>query len=201
VPFGEFTDNGGRAVTTKSGGELVEGFEKSVRRLIEDDGACFQAEEIDTGVPPFFMREESLKDEGADRQPRNHKGGHKSSRSGKALYTEVAVDTFAYEEVSGIGDTGCAGVGDQSGGVSRLESLGKQEKIPLLVKLMVSKHTGLNAMVFEQDRGGTRIFGEDEIHRGEGTKCSESDVVHIPDGSGDESEGCLWRCRRKFHVY
>jgi hypothetical protein len=171
-----------------------------VRGLIEDDGTGFLTEERDTGLAPFFVGEETFKDEGFDRQPRNDKSRYKGSRSGKTLYTEASQDTFEDEEMSGIGDTGRPGIGDECRPLTGLNPVGKQLKIPLFVKLMVGKHTGLYTVMFEKNGSGARIFGEDKVYGGKGTQGAEGDVVHIPDRRRDDRKGRLRGRGGNFHT-
>lgn len=111
--FGNLPRDGCTPLWPEHFGQLCERLQQSVGRLVEDQRTSFLAQSLEARLPTFLWRQETLETETIGRQTGDDKRRHESGGAGQAFHFYALGNACADEQKAGIGDSGCAGVGDE----------------------------------------------------------------------------------------
>ncbi len=82
-------------------------------------------------------------------QTRYHQSRHKSSGSRQAFYLQAGLQALPHQQKTRIGNSGCAGVGDQSNVFSGLYARHHLLNGFMLVKFMMRLHGRADVVMFQ----------------------------------------------------
>lgn len=168
--------------------QLLQQFDKSERRLVEDGGVRNGGQSLDGRLTTFFVREETEEQETIARETAIDKCRDKGSGARQTLDVDAMPDSFADKEEARIADARSAGIGHHSDIVTSHDKVDNTANDLMFIEDVIRLHGGVDLIVLHKDTRGTRILGQDKIDRLEHLDGAESHIGQITDRGRDEKE-------------
>ena len=177
-----------RTVSAKGLGKLSQRLDHAIGRFVEYHRARLRGQLRQTRGAPFLLRQEALEGEPLAGQGRRYEGGHEGGRSWQTLHAHTARRTGPYEHESGVGDGGCASIGNQGHVFARSNASRKGFGRLVLVELMVRTQSVLDVEMFEEHPRCPRVFRQNQVHLFENPQGAKRDVFEVAHGCRYEIE-------------
>ncbi len=117
----------------------------------------------------------------------HHRHDHRA-RTRDHRHLDPCLDGIAHQRKSGIGNTGCPGVGHQRNRFAFLQRLDDTRPGAALVVLVKRNLRLLNIEMFEHQSGFARIFAGDQIDLAQRVQCAQRDIAEITNRRCDKVE-------------
>lgn len=171
-----------------SGVQGCECFQNSVRGFEVDAGlgSCGSGGEF-VSTAAAFDRQETAEKKTVAREARPHEGGENGRWTWEHAHGESSFDTSADEPVAWVGDTGHAGIRDESDMGSACDTVCDVLGAEGFVVSVQAKEWLFDAEMLEEKSAVPRILGSDEVGGLEDLDGTQGDVLPIADGGGNDA--------------
>ena len=188
VDFGDFPCDGAFAILSEIFNELVKGFDKPVRRFVENHCPWLLSKGFQQGLATFLHRKEPLEAESVARQAGGDYRRDAGRGSGKCLHLNSFRRACAGKKEAWIRNAWRTGVADQRDIQSAknpfLDHLGGL----VLVELVMGLEFAVNVVAVKQDAARPCVFSKDQVRVFQHLNGSESHVVQVSDRCRDYVE-------------
>ena len=193
VELGDLTGEAGITIA-KNGGSVGDGVGDAVRRLVEDEGAVFDAEAFE-GALAFAgtSGKEAEKDELVVRKAGGGEGGEERCRTGNGDDRDAMANGESDQAMAGIGDEGHASITDQCDGGTSFHGEHEFGSAGEFVVLVVADERLMDLEMIQEFEGVAGVFAGDLLDFFENAQGAEGDVFEVADGSGDQIEAATRR--------
>ena len=179
--FGQLAAEGDPAVA-QGLVELLEGAPQVMGRLVED-GRALLSLQLGQNIPPLLLigRQKSLEAESSGGHARHGQRRDQRAGSREGGHADPLLDAFCGDHFAGVGDGGCAGVGDDGDILAALEFADQFVRLCVLIIFVIAGEGFFDLEVVEQAQGVARILRRDQVHLPEGLQDALCDVAEIAD--------------------
>ena len=185
--FSEFARDANRAVGA-SGVQGCECFKNSVRGLEVDAGLGSRGSGSEfVGTAAAFDRQETAEIKTVAWEARPHEGGENGRWTWEHAHGESSFDASADEPVAWVGDTGHAGIRDESDMGSPCDAVCNILGAEGFVVSVQAEEWLFNAKMLEEKSAVPRILGSDEVGGLEDLDGTQGDILPIADGGGNDA--------------
>ena len=135
-----------------------------------------------------LVRQESGDEEFLSREPGADQSRQDRLRTGTDSERQFALDAFPNQSRTGIGKSGCSGVGDQRDVFAGGEPFDELRRAHRLVVLMITDERLVYLVMLQQHSRMPRVLRGDKIDIFQNFKSAQGDVAQISNRRGDDVE-------------
>ena len=169
-------------------GKLLERFDQSVRRLVENHGPGLLGEFFQARLTAFFLGQEALETEAVARQTGGDDGRNAGGRPGQRLDGNPLPGAGPGEQEAGVGNPGRAGIAHERDGKARLDPFADEFNRLMFIVFVVALQRPVNVEMLEQDGSRPCVFGEDQIRFLKHTDGPQRHIFEVSHRGGNDVE-------------